>query len=143
MQKLNRYMIEFVLRGVNKSFGFGFGNILPFFIPPYKKLREARANKIVLYGAGDVGKDYYTGLKRNGYNIVAWADKRGEELAKKGFDTVNPESLRELKYDVVLLAADSEDLMGQMKKTLVEEVGVDPSKIISEYPVKFIETLKR
>ncbi len=141
MQKLNRYMIEFVLRGVNTSFGFGFGNILPFFIPPYKTLREVGANRIVLYGAGDVGKDYYTGLKRSGYNIVAWADKRGEELAKKGFDTVKPEAIRELEYDAVLLAADSEDLMNQMKKALVEEVGADPSKIISEYPVKFIEQL--
>lgn len=141
MEKLNRYMLEFVLRGVNTSFGFGYGNVLPFFIPPYKTLMDRGVNKLVLYGAGDVGKDYYSGLRRNGYEIVCWADKRGEELANRGFNTVKPEAVRGAKYDVVLIAADSEDLMNQMKSALINEIGVDSTKIIAEYPVKFIETL--
>ncbi|WP_051199429.1 glycosyltransferase family 2 protein [Butyrivibrio fibrisolvens] len=141
IKKLNRYMIEFILRGVNKSFGFCFGNVIPFYLPPYKTLQERGARDIVLYGAGDVGKDYYNSLKQSGYNIVAWADKRGEYLATQGYDTIVPEKLKGLKYDALVIASDSEDLMKQMKATLVEKVGVDSDKIIAEYPVKFIEKL--
>ncbi len=143
MNKLNRYMIEFILRGVNKSFGFGFGNVIPFYLPPFKKLQEMSAHDIVLYGAGDVGKDYYNSLKQSGYNIVAWADKRGEYLAAKGLDTVSPEKIKGLKYDAVVIASDSEDLMNQMRSTLVEDVEVDWDKVIAEYPVKFIENLSK
>ncbi len=141
MKKLNRYMIEFILRGVNKNFGFGFGNVIPFYLPPYKKLQELNVHDIVLYGAGDVGKDYYNSLKQSGYNIVAWADKRGEELAKVGLDTVKPDDIKAVKYDAVLIAADSEDLMNQIKKMLIDEMWIDTSKIVSEYPTKFIEQL--
>lgn len=141
LEKLNRYMIEFILRGVNTAFGFDFGNIIPFFIPPYRTLKSRSVNKLVLYGAGDVGKDYYYGLKRSGYEIVAWADKRGKELAEMGLNTVAPEAIQAAEYDVVLIAADSSDLMNQMENMLINEIGVDPSKIIAEYPVKFIETL--
>ena len=141
MKKLNRYMIEFLLRGINKNFGFGFGNVVPFFLPPYKKLQECNAHSIVLYGAGEVGKDYYNGLKQSGYNIVAWADMRGAYLSTLGFETVAPEKIKDVEYDVIVIASDSEDLMNQMLTMLVQEIGVDSSRIIAEYPIKFVESL--
>lgn len=141
MKKLNRYMIEFILRGVNKSFGFGFGNVIPFYLPPYKKLQERGARDIVIYGAGDVGKDYHNSLKQSGYKIVAWADKRGDYLAAQGLDTVTPDKIRGIEYDALVIASDSEDLMNQMRTMLIDEVGVDSDKIIADYPIKFIENL--
>ena len=141
LKKLNRYMIEFVLRGLNQSFGFGFGSIVPFFQPPYKKLKEMNCNSIVIYGAGDVGKDYYRALKQHGYIIKAWVDKREDSLREQGYDVCSPENIMNMSYDAIVIATDSDDLMDQIYKYLVNEINVPHSMIIKDKPQKFITDL--
>ncbi len=141
VNKLNRYMIEFVLRGLNQSFGFGFGSIVPFFQPPYKKLREMECNSIILYGAGDVGKDYYRALNQHGYIIKAWVDKRGDSLREQGYAVYSPETIKSMSYDAIVIATDSDDLIDQIYKYLVDEIKVPNKKIIKEKPIKLITDL--
>ena len=142
LQKLNRYMVEFVLRGLNRSFGFNLGVIVPFFIPPYKRLMSINARNIIVYGAGDVGKEYYYGLSRNGFHISLWCDARWKELSNLGYDVFAPECIKNFEYDAILIATDSEKLMADIQKYLIDHIGVDKEKIITEFPQTIISLLK-
>ena len=141
LKKLDRYMAEFVIRGLNKSFGFGFGVVVPYFIPPYEELRRRNAQNIIIYGAGDVGKDYYCGLTRCGYSVVLWCDQRWAELRKNGYDVYSFEMINLKEYDVILIATDSENLMDSICRHLQDELGVDTDKIVFGYPETIISKL--
>lgn len=141
VNKLNHYMIEFVIRGINRSFGFGYGTLIPFYIPPYEKLMIVGARKLVLYGAGDVGKAYYRSFQMIGlFEVVLWADIRWERLSKLGMRVEAPEKIREVSYDIVLIAADNEMLEEQIRQYLTENLRVPDANIIGGRPIKFLET---
>ena len=142
LQKLNRYMVEFVIRGLNRSFGFNLGVIVPFFIPPYNRLMSINAKNIIVYGAGDVGKDYYYGLPRNGFHVSMWCDARWEELSKLGYEVSGPECIKESEYDTILIATDSERLMADIQKYLIDHIGVDKERIVTELPKTIISSLQ-
>ena len=60
--------------------------------------------RIVLYGAGDVGRDFYRQiLEYEDVEVVAWVDKNYQNI-KGEYKIVNTEKIRELKYDKILMA---------------------------------------
>lgn len=144
IKKLDRYMVEFVLRGLNVNFGFPYGVVVPFFLPPYKYMIDNDIRKIILYGAGDVGMDYHRSLIVNGaFKIVAWVDKRWREFEDSGYCIQNPKDIRSVSdYDAILIATDNNDLSDKIKQYLIDELGVHPQKVIYEKPEMFINTLK-
>lgn len=84
-------------------------------------------SRVVLYGAGEVGRCYHHQMVESGYcTPVLWVDKRPD-----GVKTVSPEAIAELaagSYDVVLLAILSARFATQMKETLLG-LGVPEEKI--------------
>lgn len=143
MRKLDMYMLELVMRGVNWQFGLPFGRALPFFIPPYAELYRVKAERIALYGAGDVGKDYYRSLKLHGeWNVTLWVDANWKIYKESGLDVKDPDSLRDASlYDAILIAIDSEYLLGEIRDMLTDEFMIDPGIIIHHPPVRYIETV--
>jgi len=144
MQKLDRYMLEFVLRGINTSFGFNYGNLVPFYRPEIKYLREKNIRKIVLYGAGNVGRDFYYYLKQlDIFSIVAWLDRNYEKYNKLGMDVRSPEELsKDFDYDVILIAVDSDELASKIKKSLIENLHVKGNKIFYKKPKTIVEEIE-
>lgn len=141
MQKLKKYMFEFVLRGVNYTFGFSKHPLIPFFHPPYNLLSEKRAQKIVLYGAGKVGQDYYQSLKEMQYiKIVGWVDKQYDKYVNLDFPVSPVEKLINMQYDYVLIAIESEELAKIISKDLVS-MGVMDECILWEEPQNIISNL--
>ncbi|MBR1598164.1 MAG: glycosyltransferase [Lachnospiraceae bacterium] len=143
ISKLNRYMIRYIIRGMNVNFGFPYGVVVPFFLPPYKYMIDNDIRKIILYGAGDVGMDYHRSLIVNGaFEIVAWVDKRWREFEDSGYCIQNPKDIRSVSdYDAILIATDNNDLSDKIKQYLINELGVHPQKVIYEKPELFINTL--
>ena len=58
IDRLDLYMFEFAIRGINKLWGIKTKFMMPSFVFPILDKK-----KIVLYGAGNVGKSYYQQLK--------------------------------------------------------------------------------
>lgn len=142
MKQLNRYMLEFVLRGVNRTFGFGYGVVVPFFLLPYTLLRDNGLKRIVLYGAGQVGQDYYQALRStNLVEIAAWVDLQWDDYQKKGFPTQPIAVINEINYDGILIAIDNFNLAEKIKKSLCA-MGVPEKDIFYEQPQKMIQTLR-
>lgn len=145
LDKLDRYMVEFVLRGLNKSFGFGYGNIVPFFMCDKKTISDLIGYKVILYGAGNVGKDYYFQLiNYSAINIVKWIDNNYEECKKNRMDVDSVDILRKFNdYNYILLAIENEQVANSIIDILVSEYGVDKEYIRWEQPHMFTEFLRR
>ena len=86
--------------------------------------------KIALYGAGKVGRDYYDQLKeREDIEIVLWTDKRYEMLANSGLPVGSVEELKKLSYDLIILAAQKEELAENMREDLCRS-GIEQGKLV-------------
>ena len=90
--------------------------------------------RIVLYGAGVIGKCYYNSLKTAGYsNLALWADKNYLALQEQGYPVERPEDILKASFDYVLVAIEGKQNYEQIKDELVE-LGVNEEKILWEAP---------
>lgn len=96
------------------------------FIFPFDKVQKN--SNIVLYGAGKVGKDYYTQLENVPYcNIIAWVDKNWRYFYDKRIG--DPSIISNLQFDHVVISVKSPDA----RKIIINElvgVGIPKNKII-------------
>lgn len=143
MDQLDHYMLEFILRGINKQFGFGYGVVIPYYLPPYERLNSEKMQKIVLYGAGNVGQDYFRALQMwNTAEVVLWADRQFEDYKKKGLPVESVSSIGSICCDGVLIAVDNPKLAGQIREDLVN-MGIEENKILYEKPRTMIQDVRR
>ena len=95
------------------------------------KLEE---KKIVIYGAGSVGRDYYAQISRyTNCEIVAWVDSKPENYHYQYIKLYGIEILETLKFDILIIAV--------LKKNVVEEIynqlimrGIEKEKIYWSEP---------
>lgn len=103
------------------------------------KLASARSysgKRIAIYGAGRVGKNYYTQMVRyQGCRIVAWVDegyaKRQSEIDY--FTLSAPKDLIKCDFDYVLIAVLNQHVSEQIKENL-RAMGIEEKKIRRELP---------
>lgn len=86
--------------------------------------------KIILYGAGQVGQDYYLQLSLyKKCNVVAWVDKTKEMDVFSYCVISKPEEIIEYEFDYILIAVLNEGLSCGIKEDLIKS-GIDERKII-------------
>lgn len=92
---------------------------------PFDKV--SRGEKIVLYGAGNVGRLYRAQLSAIGYcEVVLWVDKNHEKYA----ETVKaPSEIGQADYEKIVIAIEREETREQVRRTLIE-MGVPAEAII-------------
>lgn len=143
MEQLKRYMLEFVLRGINKHFGFGYGVVVPFYLPPYALMESRGIQNIALYGAGNVGQSYYRALQMWGnVKVSVWVDRQYEDYQKKSLPVSGVSAICCAEYDAVLIALDNEELAKRIQLDLIA-LGVEENRIIFEIPRKMNWDLRR
>ncbi len=93
--------------------------------------------KIILYGAGKVGTDYYHFLKESHYcHLAGWVDKDYRKLKKMGKEVSSLEALNEVQYDLVLIAHANKEIAGMIMDNL-QKLDVPKEKIMW-FPVDYI-----
>jgi len=96
---------------------------------PYDKL-IGQGNRLVIYGAGDVGKSYYAQASKNeNCAVVAWIDRNARELKRIGMPVDEISVLKELKFDAVVIGIKEEAIARQVKQNLID-IGIPCKKII-------------
>ena len=94
-----------------------------------KNLSELYGKRIIIYGAGKVGYQYYRQLcAYSKIQVVDWVDK---DFAAYNYEEreVNPLSnINNLEYDLILIAVKSKSLSEQIMNDL-SEMGVDKNKM--------------
>lgn len=108
-----------------------------FVIPNlFGHIDEIDGKKIIIYGAGKVGYNYYTQISRTANcDIVDWVDKNfaGYNYTER---KVNPISnIKISDYDVIIIAVKYKDVADQIINELIG-MGVDKNKLCWYEPIK-------
>lgn len=106
----------------------GFHRIKRIYYPYYGRFRD---KKIILYGAGNVGRAYYKHMKKDGECIlVAWVDRNALTLNKDNYLPVEPiDCLYCMEYDYVIIAVFDEPVYEKIRAELIH-TGIKEEKII-------------
>lgn len=92
---------------------------------PFDKV--SKGERIVLYGAGNIGKLYRKQLALVDYcEVVLWVDKNYKQY---GNGTEDPLKIRQTVYDKVVIAVEREKIREEMKKQLIE-MGVSKTHVV-------------
>mgnify|MGYP004521428189 CR=1 FL=1 len=96
------------------------------FLFPFDKV--ANGKKIVLYGAGNVGKTYYKQLTKIDYcNEIYWIDKNAEYMSDKRIQSID--YIDNIVFDYVVIAIENVNICDSVKDWLISR-GIDKDKII-------------
>lgn len=97
------------------------------YVVPYDRIE--RGCRLILYGAGNVGRSYYRQLASSQYcKVVMRVDKKGAEA---GDDIMLPSEIAQAEYDYILIAIKKRSLASEAHALLVKEYDVDADKIIT------------
>lgn len=95
--------------------------------------------KIIIYGAGKVGIDYWKQMSNySACQIVAWVDQNFEKISCPYRAIQDVETIKNVEFDVVLVAVASEETYLQIRQSLVQK-GIDQERIIWNQPRIFFE----
>lgn len=88
---------------------------------PYEKV--SAGSKIVLYGAGAVGTAFYRQMKITDYcNVVLWVDRNYEQLSVAGRRVESPSKVKEIEFDYLVIAVESEKQADQIRLYMQSEL---------------------
>lgn len=133
---LVRQLEEFVsilLSDAGSRMNFGLYSRAKKYIFPFINILDDK--KIVLYGSGDVGQDYYSQIQKlKMCNIVLWVSKNRKVLQGSNLELSPLSSLLSEQFDYVIIAVSRKDMALDIKKELVE-MGVKDNKILWLPPI--------
>jgi predicted O-methyltransferase YrrM len=104
------------------------------FVFPYSIIEKG--SKIALYGAGNVGKDFYGQIK-NYYDVVLWVDCNYKAILSESdiskISISEPELLYTTSYDYVVVAIAEESIAKGICKELIDK-GIKKEMVIWKIP---------
>lgn len=90
--------------------------------------------RIILYGAGSVGCDYYTQIRKHvKCELTAWVDSHYGDYKCDYCELTDPQTIPDLKYDVILLGVMNRQSAEEIKHYLIR-MGVPEGKICWKCP---------
>nr|WP_297705468.1 glycosyltransferase family 2 protein [uncultured Butyrivibrio sp.] len=124
---VHKILFLFLMQTLKAMYDLDMGYQFPFGLVD----KECR---IVLYGAGVIGKCYYNSLRTAGYsNLVLWTDKNYSALKEQGYPVESPEDIMRVAYDYVVVAIEGKQNYEQIKDELIA-LGVSEDQILWEAP---------
>lgn len=86
--------------------------------------------KIIIYGAGDIGVDIYNYIvKYKMIKIVAWVDKSFEKISLDYYKIQNPNEIKTIDFDIILIAVRSKDVSEEIYREL-KKMKISEEKIV-------------
>ena len=94
---------------------------------PFREIKK-NAN-VILYGAGKMGTCLYHQLVDSDYCMLKlWVDKNYKLFQRKGINVQNPELIRDLNFDTIIIAIDSRSVVEDVMQHL-QRKGIKQDKI--------------
>ncbi len=102
---------------------------------PYNKI--PKNSKIILYGAGAIGKMYFYQIISSQYcKLVAWADRKHQNIDNENSLLISIHNIPKYDFDYIIISIHNPDKAHEIQSTLVS-AGIDKEKIIW-YPIIYI-----
>ncbi len=93
--------------------------------------------KIVIYGAGTVGRDYYAQICRySDCRVIAWIDSHPERYHYKHINLYGIAALDTIEFDMLLIAVLNKKLADDIRNELIK-IGIGREKIYWSKPKKW------
>lgn len=128
LPQIDRFVFEMALKNTEMFYGFHFRFSSPAYLFPFEKI--PCGSRIVLYGAGAVGREFYRQLTHGRYAVVAaWVDRNYEELDLEWIEP--PDILCKTLFDYVVIAVKSPRDSKEIAEKLILEFRVAKEKIIA------------
>ncbi len=90
-----------------------------------------RGKRIVIYGAGKVGRDMIAQMsKYTSIDIVAWVDRNPDHYNYDFREVLLPAQINEYIFDYVIIAINNEIIYKRVKEELINNYNVSEEKII-------------
>lgn len=121
---------------VNASSIMGFS--YEFRVPRYRfnTFRIEKKSKIILYGAGSVGKDFYRQItSEKDIVLIDWIDKNVRSWEEAKIQVHSLDRIMKKDFDYIIIAVLDYNLAQTIKTDLVN-MGIEKDKIIWEEPIK-------
>lgn len=123
---LCQYFCEWIEEGVI-PLSLGYPECRNWYYPYHGRLQE---KKIILYGAGNVGKSFYRQIKRYKESaVVAWVDKEYEKYKEIGVPIFPIQAISYLEYDFIIIAVYHENTAKEIMQEL-KNMGVAGNKLL-------------
>lgn len=108
--------------------------IAKYYFDDFNKLYK---KKIVIYGAGRVGRDYYAQISRySDCEIVAWVDIHSEKYHYSHINVYNLDILDFINFDILIIAVWDEFSANEISNNLLK-TGIDKVKLYWTKPKKY------
>lgn len=87
------------------------------FLFPFSIIKKG--SRIVLYGAGEVGYDFYRQIKTSGFvELVLWVDRQYEWFRVLNLPVSSPTEIKNTSYDYIVITAERESVYDSICKDL-------------------------
>ncbi len=131
---MNRFLWNTMLLCMGQINRFDFQITLYY----YGDIEQLHGKRVVIYGAGMVGKDYYAQISRyRDCKIVAWVDKNPQKFHYPNVRVDDIDVMDTAHFDMVLIAVDNEAVMSQIYNYLTEK-GIPKHKIYWSKPRLYV-----
>lgn len=121
------YITEMLYKGINSRMGFLDENLL--WIDPYWMEKLPDDSRVLLYGAGALGRKYYQQIQnRKELSFAGCIDFGFERMKEPDFDVKNPLEWTYMEFDVVVITIKNPDKAKEVRNRLCE-IGIEPSRI--------------
>lgn len=108
----------------------------------FPQIEILMGKKIIIYGAGVVGIDYYKQFQaQENISVVGVFDKNWEVNQQEELQIQNPNQIKELEYDYAIIAILSESAAEDIRAELMKQ-GVEPEKLIYQTPLNIWNCLQ-
>lgn len=128
LAQLQRWISVTAVMAVNGGMGFDAQIHIPEFIIDTEGLQ---GKKIVLYGAGKAGQDYYRQLTKMGYKIVLWVDSNSSRIE----NVKQPSAILDVEYDVILISVSRSEYVEGIRNSL-RDMGIGEDRMLWKKPVR-------
>lgn len=104
----------------------------------YARPDMLQGKRIVIYGAGAVGRDYYAQISRyTNCDIVAWVDAHMDKYNYQYIELSGVEVLDAKEFDTLIIAIKDKKVAEEIRKQLVNK-GIDKNKIVWSEPERYV-----
>lgn len=128
LSQLQRWVSVTAVMAVNGGMGFTSQIHIPEFMLDTDGLKGKR---IVLYGAGKAGQDYYRQLTKMGYEIVLWVDSNDSPIE----NVKKPCAILNTEYDLILISVSRPEYVESIKRSL-NDISIGEEKLVWKKPVR-------
>ena len=89
-----------------------------------------KGSRIVLYGAGEVGYDFYRQVMTSKYvELVLWVDRQYEWFRMLNLPVDHPSRIEQAEFDYVVITAERENVLNSIARD-VEQMGFSRDRLI-------------